>query len=147
MPIAEAYLPLLKRITISINTGHPNSSTTKKGANLVQSLAHTDIKRDHFTVTLGSNVNPMVAYFFDDSIIGADNPIVHALTAILGLGNARELRVRLKALRFGKSIAHGLHDIFTISNSTLKFYPQIRIRGKLLSSISRNVSVVNRAST
>lgn len=68
----------------------------------------------------------MVAYFFDDNIMGADHPIVHALTAILGLGNARELRVRPKALPFGKSIAHGLHDIFTIANSTsdrpLKFY-------------------------
>ena len=126
MPIAEAYLPLLKRITISINTGHPNSSTTKKGANLVQSLVHTNIKLDQLTITLGSNINPMVAYFFDDNIMGADHPIVHALTAILHLGNIRELRVRLKTLRFGKSIAHGLHDIFTISNSTsdrsLKFY-------------------------
>lgn len=126
MPIARAYLHLLKRITISINTGHPNSSITKEGANLVRSLAHTNIKLEQLTITLGSNVSSMVACFFDDGIMGADHPIVHALTAIIRLGNIRELRVRLKSLRFGKSVAYGLRNSFTASNSSgnrsLKFY-------------------------
>jgi hypothetical protein len=118
-PIADKYLPFLRRLTIYTSTGQADLLITRKVASAIANLAIIGADLDALNISIASPFSHLLNSRVDDSIIDANHPIAVALLEVLQSGVAKFVRLELKNAWFGLGVTHALQSA---SGTQVEFY-------------------------
>lgn len=139
-PIPDTYVHYLKRVTLSLRTGHTSLTEVQEAANMISALTKTGAAFKEVTIEISQaeGLSSFMNARCDDSIMDIEHCMTAALEDLFQAQNSEIIRIILTKAWFGPAVATYLKSVFDTSCTTAqRLYFFQRSTANLVTDLSK----------